>query len=100
LRRNGGIAAALPPNSARPKRAASRGLCYGGAAAMSESPTLDRLVAFSPRFARSVSLVRDTHRADALVGYILTPTGREVLRRLADTLRGESATRAWSITGP
>ncbi len=67
---------------------------------MSEPPTLDQLVTCSPRFARSVSLVRDVHQADALAGYILTPTGRDVLRRLADALRGDSPTRAWSLTGP
>lgn len=67
---------------------------------MSDSPALDKLVVVSPRFARSVSLARDAHRADALEGYILTPTGRDVLRRLADALRGESAARAWSLTGP
>lgn len=67
---------------------------------MSDSPTLDKLVVVSPRFARSVSLVRDVHRTDALDGYILTPTGREVLRRLSDALRGDSTTRAWSLTGP
>ena len=67
---------------------------------MSDSPTLDKLVAVSPRFARSISLVRDAHRADALQGYILTPTGRDVLHRLSDALRGDAPTRAWSITGP
>ena len=67
---------------------------------MSDSPTLDKLVVVSPRFARSVSLVRDASRHDALDGYILTPTGRDVLRRLSDALRGDSATRAWSLTGP
>src|SRR4051812_12244920 len=67
---------------------------------MNESPTLDKLVVVSPRFARSVSLVRDAHRADALVGYILTPNGRDILRRLADALRGDTSTRAWSLTGP
>ena len=67
---------------------------------MSDSPTLDKLVAVSPRFARSISLVRDAHRTDALQGYILTPTGRDVLHRLSDALRGDSPTRAWSITGP
>ncbi len=67
---------------------------------MSDSPTLDKLVVVSPRFARSVSLVRDAHRADALDGYILTPTGRAVLRRLTDALHGETTVRAWSITGP
>lgn len=67
---------------------------------MSDSPTLDKLVVVSPRFARSVSLVRDVHRPDALDGYILTPTGRDVLRRLSDALAGDSPTRAWSLTGP
>src|SRR5208283_2038093 len=67
---------------------------------MSDFPTLDNLVVVSPRFARSVSLVRDAIRSDALDGYILTPTGRAILRRLADALRGETSTRAWSLTGP
>lgn len=67
---------------------------------MSESPTLDKLIAVSPRFARSIALARDVYETDALAGYILTPTGRDVLRRLADALRGESPTRAWSLTGP
>src|SRR5262249_53526845 len=71
-----------------------------GVRVMSDSPTLDKLVTVSPRFARSVSLVRDVHRTDALQGYILTPTGRNILRRLADALQGDSPTRAWSITGP
>jgi len=67
---------------------------------MSDSPTLDKLIVVSPRFARSVSLARDAHRPDAIDGYILTPTGRDVLRRLADALCGVSSTRAWSLTGP
>jgi len=67
---------------------------------MSKSPTLDKLVEVSPRFARSISLVRDARRTDALLGYILTPTGRDVLYRLSAALRGDSPTRAWSITGP
>ena len=48
--------------------------------------TLDSLVAVSPRFARSVALARDAHLTDALDGYILTPTGRDVLKRL--TVKG------------
>jgi hypothetical protein len=67
---------------------------------MSDSLTLDKLIVVSPRFARSVSLVRDVHRHDAIDGYILTPTGRDVLRRMADALCGDSSTRAWSLTGP
>ncbi len=67
---------------------------------MSDSPTLDTLAVVSPRFARSVSLVRDVHRTDALDGYILTPVGRDVLRRFTDALQGDTQTRAWSLTGP
>jgi hypothetical protein len=67
---------------------------------MTDTPTLDTLIVVNPRFARSVSLTRDAARYDALDGYILTPNGREILRRLAVSLRGESSTRAWSITGP
>jgi hypothetical protein len=59
-----------------------------------------KLISISPRFARSISLVRDAHRTEALEGYILTPTGRDVLHRLSNALRGDSPTRAWSITGP
>lgn len=67
---------------------------------MNDLPTLDKLITVNPRFARSVSLTRDAGRYDALDGYILTPNGRDVLRRLAISLRSESSTRAWSITGP
>src|SRR5437588_11649444 len=67
---------------------------------MTKGLTLEWVVAVQGRFARSVSLVRDAGRADALGGYILTPTGREVLLRLAEALRGESFSRAWSLTGP
>ncbi len=62
--------------------------------------TFDAMVTVSPRFARSVALTRDAARGDALDGYILTPTGRDVLRRFAAALRAETYTRAWSITGP
>ncbi len=67
---------------------------------MSDSPALDALVSVTPRFARSVALTRDAGRCDALDGYLLTPTGRDILRRLAAASRGESSTRAWSVTGP
>jgi len=62
--------------------------------------TFGSLVTVSPRFARSVALARDAHRSDALDGYILTPTGRDILRRMAEALRRESPIRAWSLTGP
>src|ERR1700758_2594337 len=67
---------------------------------MRVSPTLRKLGPVTPRFDCSLSLVRDAQRKDALEGYILTPTGRDVLRRLADALRGDTSTRAWSLTGP
>lgn len=67
---------------------------------MSDSRALDSLVTVSPRFARSVALARDAYRSDALDGYVLTPTGRDVLRRLAEALRYDSSVRAWSLTGP
>ena len=67
---------------------------------MSESPTLDKLVVVRPRFVRSVSLVRDAGRPDALDGYILTPSGRGILERLISSLDGTSPARAWSLTGP
>jgi hypothetical protein len=62
--------------------------------------TFDSLVTVNPRFARSVALSRDAHRSDVLDGYILTPTGRDVLRRLSEALRHQSPIRAWSLTGP
>lgn len=67
---------------------------------MNDAPTLDKLIAVNSRFARSVSITRDAQRGDALDGYILTPNGHDILRRLVFALRGDSSTRAWSLTGP
>lgn len=67
---------------------------------MRDGPSLHQLVTVNARFARSASLVRDFESPNALDGYILTPIGRDVLGRLGASLCGESATRAWSITGP
>jgi len=61
---------------------------------------LSELVSVRSRFSRSVSLVRDWDREDALEGYILTPSGQDILGRLAAALRAESPSRVWSITGP
>jgi hypothetical protein len=36
---------------------------------------LDQVVTVCPRFTRSVALVRDFERPNALDGYVLTPTG-------------------------
>jgi len=61
---------------------------------------LDRIVQVNGRFARSVSVLRDSSRPESLAGYVLTPTGRDVLRRISCALSGETAVRAWSLTGP
>lgn len=42
-----------------------------------------------------VGLIRDALRQDALQGYILTPTARDVLHRLADALWSDSPGRAY-----
>jgi hypothetical protein len=61
---------------------------------MASTPPLHSHVVVSPRFARSVALLRDFERPNAVDGYIITPIGRGLLARLADALRGESSTRA------
>ena len=66
---------------------------------MKDGTPLHQIVTVNARFSRSVSLVRDFESPDALNGYILTPIGRDVLGRLQSALRGDSATRAWSLTG-
>lgn len=67
---------------------------------MTDSPSYSNFIAVNSRFARSVSITRDETRSDALDGYILTPNGRDILRRISVSLRGDSSTRAWSLTGP
>ena len=52
------------------------------AAVALETPLTD-LVTVRSRFVRSVSLARDWRRDDALLGYVLTPGGRDILGRLA-----------------
>lgn len=66
---------------------------------MSDALPLHQIVTVNARFARSISLVRDFESQNALNGYILTPIGRDLLGRVGMALRGESATRAWSLTG-
>lgn len=67
---------------------------------MSATRTFDSLFTIRSRFVRSISLVRDIYSVSATQGYVLTPIGRDLLRRFAEALSGTSATRAWSITGP
>lgn len=52
-----------------------------------------------PRFLRSTHLERDFGDANALRGYVVTPTARASLERLARGLAPKSGQRAWRITG-
>jgi len=62
--------------------------------------TLSDFIEIGRRFLRSVNLEKDC-ATDAQNGdYIITPTGRQILRRLAEGLKDHSAYRAWTVTGP
>lgn len=52
------------------------------------------------RFRRSVNIERDYRGALQNGDYIVTPTAREVLHRLAEGLANGSHSRAWTVTGP
>ena len=52
------------------------------------------------RFRRSVHLERDFYTENALDGYVLTATAREMLSRVISTLENETTSKAWSLTGP
>ena len=52
------------------------------------------------RFRRSVHLERDFYTENALDGYVLTATAREMLSRVISTLGNETTSKAWSLTGP
>ncbi len=52
------------------------------------------------RFQRSVHLERDFYTENALDGYILTVTAREMLSRIIATLENGATSKAWSLTGP
>jgi hypothetical protein len=52
------------------------------------------------RFRRSVHLERDFYRENAIDGYVLTATAREMLSRVISTLENGSTSKAWSLTGP
>ncbi len=51
------------------------------------------------RFMRSAHLERDFRDPEALEGYVLTPSAKAGLERLAGSLRPRSAERAWRLTG-
>ncbi len=52
------------------------------------------------RFRRSVHLERDFYKENALDGYVLTATAREMLSRVIDSIENEATSKAWSLTGP
>lgn len=52
------------------------------------------------RFLRAANVELDLTERDALQGYVLTATGRTVLRRMSSAVTGDSNSRAWTLTGP
>lgn len=67
---------------------------------MPDERKLSELVSIRSRYRRSVSLARDWNDDGSLEGYILTPSGREFLRRMAAAVSSDLAVKAWSLTGP
>ncbi|MYG00578.1 hypothetical protein F4212_15795, partial [Candidatus Poribacteria bacterium] len=61
---------------------------------------LSELFHVKGRFRRSVHLERDFYSENAIDGYVLTATAREMLSRLISTLENEATSKAWSLTGP
>ena len=61
---------------------------------------LSELFQVKGRFRRSVHLERDFYTKNALDGYILTVTAREMLSRVISTFENETTSKAWSLTGP
>ena len=67
---------------------------------MNKTIPLSELFHVTSRFHRSVHLERDFYTENALEGYVLTVTAREMLQRLIAALDHESTSKAWSLTGP
>ena len=63
---------------------------------------LAKFVSVAPRFSRSINLERDAHNVEALDGYLLTSSGRQVLERVCNAITGTAVSRqrAWTLTGP
>ena len=61
---------------------------------------LSNLFQVKGRFRRSVHLERDFYTENALDGYVLTATAREMVSRVIATLGNETTSKAWSLTGP
>jgi len=54
----------------------------------------------SSRFVRSVHIESDVDKDDALDGYVLTATGRGILKRLGAACSDVVRQRAWTLIGP
>jgi hypothetical protein len=67
---------------------------------MSNAPHLSECVRIRGRFLRSVNLEKDFAAATQNGEYIITPTARQVLKRLSDGLVENSPHRALTLTGP
>ena len=65
-----------------------------------DNTALSKFFQIKGRFRRSVHLERDFYTENALDGYILTVTAREMLWRIVATLKNETTSKAWSLTGP
>jgi hypothetical protein len=58
------------------------------------------IIKVKSRFGRSVNLERDFYSRVSLDGYVLTTTSRHALGRLVEAFFDETASRAWTLTGP
>ena len=64
------------------------------------SQPLSDFIYVGTHFLRSVNIEKDYAGDQRNGDYILTPTARQVLGRVAEGLRDNSTYRAWTITGP
>ena len=67
---------------------------------MNKTIPLSKLFHVASRFHRSVHLERDFYGENALEGYVLTVTAREILQRVIAALDNELTSKAWTLTGP
>ena len=61
---------------------------------------LSTCVSIRRQFLRSVNLEKDYQSTCQNADYIVTPTSRQILRRVAEGLSEGSTYRSWTITGP
>lgn len=67
---------------------------------MASDKPLSDFVEIKRQFLRSVNLEKDSQTNAQNGGYIITPTARQILRRISEGLSEGSTYRAWTITGP